>query len=138
MSDRDKWMIYGANGFTGRLIAQEAKRQGLAPILAVCIPLVIAQRAFSRDPWAVPLGILMCAVFVVVAPVSWRVLFPEGLGRDLFLRENADIAGPEFWLATQERIRAGIQDDVFPYPQDIRFKNRPTLSHPADHADRRL
>jgi short subunit dehydrogenase-like uncharacterized protein len=34
MSDRDKWMIYGANGFTGRLIAQEAKRQGLAPILA--------------------------------------------------------------------------------------------------------
>jgi short subunit dehydrogenase-like uncharacterized protein len=34
MSDKDKWMIYGANGFTGRLIAQEAKRQGLAPILA--------------------------------------------------------------------------------------------------------
>ena len=27
-------MIYGANGFTGRLIAQEAKREGLEPILA--------------------------------------------------------------------------------------------------------
>src|SRR5450755_3927585 len=34
MSDKNKWMIYGANGFTGRLIAEEAKRQGLAPILA--------------------------------------------------------------------------------------------------------
>lgn len=28
------WMIYGANGYTGRLIAQEAKRRGLRPILA--------------------------------------------------------------------------------------------------------
>jgi hypothetical protein len=51
----------------------------LGPILAVCIPLVIAQKAFSRDPLAVPLGIFMCALFVMVAPVSWRVLFPEGL-----------------------------------------------------------
>jgi two-component system sensor histidine kinase AlgZ len=51
----------------------------LGPILAVCIPLVIAQNAFSRDPLAVPLGIFMCALFVMVAPVSWRVLFPEGL-----------------------------------------------------------
>lgn len=28
------WMIYGANGYTGRLIAAEAKRRGLAPVLA--------------------------------------------------------------------------------------------------------
>jgi short subunit dehydrogenase-like uncharacterized protein len=28
------WMIYGANGYTGELTAQEAKRRGLAPILA--------------------------------------------------------------------------------------------------------
>ena len=28
------WMIYGANGYTGELIAQEAKRRSLAPILA--------------------------------------------------------------------------------------------------------
>ena len=27
-------MIYGATGYTGRLVAHEAKRQGLAPILA--------------------------------------------------------------------------------------------------------
>lgn len=28
------WMIYGANGYTGQLLAAEAKRQGLTPILA--------------------------------------------------------------------------------------------------------
>lgn len=33
MSD-GKWMLYGANGYTGRLIAAEAKRRGLSPILA--------------------------------------------------------------------------------------------------------
>ena len=29
-----EWMIYGANGYTGELIAREAKRQGTTPILA--------------------------------------------------------------------------------------------------------
>ena len=28
------WMVYGANGYTGQLVARESKRQGLAPILA--------------------------------------------------------------------------------------------------------
>ena len=28
------WLIYGANGYTGRLIALQAKRLGLQPILA--------------------------------------------------------------------------------------------------------
>ena len=33
MADPRKWMIYGATGYTGRLVAQEARRQGLSPIL---------------------------------------------------------------------------------------------------------
>ena len=28
------WMIYGANGYTGRLVAAEARRRGLRPVLA--------------------------------------------------------------------------------------------------------
>ena len=51
----------------------------LFPILLVSVPLVVAQASFSRDPRAMPLGILMCLLFVAVAPVSFRVLFPEGL-----------------------------------------------------------
>ncbi|MEO7478547.1 MAG: saccharopine dehydrogenase NADP-binding domain-containing protein [Lysobacteraceae bacterium] len=30
----NKWMIYGANGYTGRLIAIEAKQRGMTPVLA--------------------------------------------------------------------------------------------------------
>jgi two-component system, LytTR family, sensor histidine kinase AlgZ len=51
----------------------------LAPLLLIAASLVFAQVRFSRDPLALPLGILMCLVFVAVAPVSYRVLFPEGL-----------------------------------------------------------
>ena len=29
-----RWMIYGANGYTGELIAREAARRGLKPVLA--------------------------------------------------------------------------------------------------------
>lgn len=28
-----KWLLYGANGFTGKLIAEQAKREGLTPVL---------------------------------------------------------------------------------------------------------
>src|SRR3970282_2633062 len=31
---RMQWVIYGANGYTGRLIAQQARARGLSPILA--------------------------------------------------------------------------------------------------------
>jgi hypothetical protein len=51
----------------------------LVPILAVCIPLVATQAAFSREPLATPLGIVMCLAFIALAPVSYRVLFPDGL-----------------------------------------------------------
>jgi isocitrate dehydrogenase kinase/phosphatase len=29
---------------------------------------------------------------------------------------------PEFWAGKQARIRAGIQEDVYPYPEEIRFR----------------
>ncbi len=31
---KNKWMIYGANGYTGKLIAKQARQRGLKPILA--------------------------------------------------------------------------------------------------------
>ena len=34
MSGRTEWMIYGANGYTGNLVAAEARRRGLNPVLA--------------------------------------------------------------------------------------------------------
>ena len=29
-----EWLIYGANGYTGELIAREARKRGMTPILA--------------------------------------------------------------------------------------------------------
>ena len=34
MAKRAGWMIYGANGYTGQLVAVEATRRGLNPVLA--------------------------------------------------------------------------------------------------------
>jgi signal transduction histidine kinase len=51
----------------------------LVPILLVSFPLVYGQRTYSRDPHAVHVAVALCLTFVLVAPVSYRVLFPEGL-----------------------------------------------------------
>ena len=60
------WMIYGANGYTGRLIAQEAVRRGLGPVLAgrsesvakLAGELGLEHRAFDlSDPAAVQRGL---------------------------------------------------------------------------------
>lgn len=56
------WLIYGANGYTGELIAREAKRHGLTPILA----------GRSRDkvaPLAAELG-LESRVFPLEEPIA--------------------------------------------------------------------
>ncbi len=56
------------------LLALLAPRRML-PILVVAVPLVLAQGHYSYDPLAAPLGVVMCMVFFLLAPVSWRALF---------------------------------------------------------------
>lgn len=51
----------------------------LLPILALSTTLVLAQRAYSREPRAALVGVSLCLAFVLVAPLAFRVLFPEGL-----------------------------------------------------------
>ncbi len=64
------WMIYGANGYTGRLIAREAVRRGLRPVLAgrskeaistLAAELDLESRIFSLDdPQASLSGVKGC------------------------------------------------------------------------------
>lgn len=49
-----QWMIYGANGYTGELIAREAARRGLKPVLA-------GRRRDSVEVLACALGLEACA-----------------------------------------------------------------------------
>jgi hypothetical protein len=37
-------------------------------------------------------------------------------------------------VATQERIRAGVRDDAFPYPEEIRFARRFATMRPPPPA----
>jgi len=51
-----------------------------------------------------------------------RFLVSDPRARDVFFERHADLATPEFWSTKQERIRAGLQDDVFSYPESARFR----------------
>jgi two-component system, LytTR family, sensor histidine kinase AlgZ len=51
----------------------------LVPIAAVSVPLVLAQARWSDDARAVPLALSLLVAFVAVGPLSYRVLFPDGL-----------------------------------------------------------
>jgi len=63
-------------------------------------------------------------------PVGTADVFPEQferflLGdpalRALFYRHHRDLLDPRFWRAKQQRLQAGVQEDVFPYPEELRF-----------------
>jgi isocitrate dehydrogenase kinase/phosphatase len=63
-------------------------------------------------------------------------VFPEQFGRFLlgnakikryFLKHHADLLTQAYWQARKQRIADGYIDDVFPYPQQIRFCNQATF-----------
>jgi len=64
----------------------------------------------------------------------WRVgegdVFPEQFehflvsdprAREIFYEYHRDLLDPAFWTGKQERVRNGVQEDVFPYPEEMRF-----------------
>ncbi|MEG1834479.1 MAG: bifunctional isocitrate dehydrogenase kinase/phosphatase, partial [Burkholderiaceae bacterium] len=60
-------------------------------------------------------------------------VFPEQFGtfllgdlriRAAFLKHHADLLTPEFWQRRKERIASGVIENVYPYPQSLRFMNR--------------
>ena len=68
----------------------------------------------------------------------WRVgeadVFPEQFSyflvaepraREIFYEYHRDLLDPRFWQAKQEVVRSGEQEDVFPYPEELRFPRRP-------------
>jgi isocitrate dehydrogenase kinase/phosphatase len=71
---------------------------------------------FSAEPWY---------------SIGPRDIFPEEFAtfifsddrtRKAFLKHHADLLDADFWTGKQENINAGIYEDVFPYPQRIRFR----------------
>jgi isocitrate dehydrogenase kinase/phosphatase len=50
-------------------------------------------------------------------------VFPDGRPRELFEEHHGDLGDAAVWIEMQRRIRAGEQEDLFPYPEELRFKN---------------
>jgi isocitrate dehydrogenase kinase/phosphatase len=67
-------------------------------------------------------------------------VFPEEFGaflltdprvRAAFMKHHADLLGPDFWQATQARLRSGHVEDFYPYPEAIRFCRLYPTASPA-------
>ncbi len=74
-------------------------------------------------------------------PVGPTDVFPEEFGvfllgnpqiREPFLRHHADLLEPGYWQARQQRIRDGELDDVFPYPESLRFRHDDPTDSPKE------
>src|SRR5260221_8637345 len=50
-----------------------------------------------------------------------RFLVADPKAREIFYEYHRDRLDPAFWSAKQELVRAGEQEDVFPYPEEVRF-----------------
>ena len=66
-------------------------------------------------------------------PVGRHDVFPEQFGtfllgnptiRKYFIKHHADLLTQEYWQSRKQRILDGQIEDVFPYPQHIRFCNQ--------------
>ncbi|QAU32768.1 bifunctional isocitrate dehydrogenase kinase/phosphatase [Janthinobacterium sp. 17J80-10] len=76
-------------------------------------------------------------------PVGKHDVFPEQfetflLGnpnvRKYFLKHHADLLTPEFWENRKQRIMQGYIEDVFPYPQEMRFCFQGVMADPSPRA----
>jgi isocitrate dehydrogenase kinase/phosphatase len=76
-------------------------------------------------------------------PVAKNDVFPEQLGTFLlgnanvkkyFMQHHADLLTAEYWQARKKRIMEGQIDDVFPYPQELRFSYTSSQLTPSAQA----
>ncbi|MDB5792413.1 MAG: bifunctional isocitrate dehydrogenase kinase/phosphatase [Massilia sp.] len=72
-------------------------------------------------------------------PIGKHDVFPEQFGRFLlgnkkirhyFMQQHAELLTRAWWQAHKDRILAGEVEDIFPYPQHIRFYQHP-ITTPA-------
>jgi isocitrate dehydrogenase kinase/phosphatase len=73
-------------------------------------------------------------------PVGPNDVFPEEFAtfllgqsrlREPFLKNHADLLQASYWRQKQARVKQGLLEDVFPYPETLRFSN---VHHSSIHA----
>jgi isocitrate dehydrogenase kinase/phosphatase len=53
-----------------------------------------------------------------------RFLVGDPRAREMFYEYHRDLLDPAFWNAKQTLVRNGIQEDVFPYSEEVRFARK--------------
>ena len=53
-----------------------------------------------------------------------------------FMKYHQELLEAQYWQSQQEKITRGFLEDVFPYPDHVRFCNRPELDQPAVRVSR--
>ena len=69
----------------------------------------------AAEPW------YSCAPNDIFPEEFARFLLIDARVRECFFKYHQDLLDPAFWQATQKRIAAGELEDVFPYPEALRF-----------------
>ena len=92
MSEAAPQMLPLPRVFAGTVAGLAAPRR-LFAVAVVVLPLLALQRSFSYDLMALPIGVLMCAAFLLVAPTLWRYFFPLHGARGSRLVGAAAIGG---------------------------------------------
>jgi isocitrate dehydrogenase kinase/phosphatase len=76
-------------------------------------------------------------------PIAKHDVFPEQFAafllgnpkiKQFFMRHHADLLTPQFWQLRKQRILEGLIEDVFPYPQEVRFHQASSKHLPAAKA----
>jgi isocitrate dehydrogenase kinase/phosphatase len=60
-----------------------------------------------------------------------RFLVSEPRARAMFYEHHRDLLDPQFWTAKQALVQSGEQEDVFPYPEELRFPRKPRAARRA-------
>jgi len=81
-------------------------------------PAPYPEMEMSGEPWY-----SVGAMDVFPEEFATFLLGPPAI-RKAFMKHHRDLLKAEFWQQTQEMIRQGIVEDFFPYPMELRFKNR--------------
>ncbi|WP_426166677.1 bifunctional isocitrate dehydrogenase kinase/phosphatase [Pseudoduganella sp. R-34] len=76
-------------------------------------------------------------------PIGKHDVFPEQFDKFLlgnakirkyFMKHHAELLSPHWWARKKALIASGVIEDVFPYPQHVRFRNRDSLPEAAKQA----
>ena len=76
------------------------------------------EEAMSGEPW------FFVGAHDVFPEEFPRFLFTSPDQRNIFVAAHGDLFTAEFWKRKQEQFKAGIEDEVFPYPHERRFPHQ--------------